>query len=257
MAPDQDQAAAMAPELVGTPDIVATSCRILGNLNITHGSLGHVSYRGPGAETFLIKGKGPDEVGLRYTTPADIIEVDFHATKVRGAEGLQPPSESYIHLWLYRRNPGLRCVIHVHPEHAVLLTICGIEIQPIYGSYGTGSRIAVQGVPVYPRSRTVADDELGREFAEFMGEHTVAMMHGHGITVVGASVQEATVRTIAFDQLATMTYKAHLLGAPKLIAEDEIERLRRPEEVNRRRGSAGGVASTLATWRYYETLAGR
>lgn len=244
------------PELEATAETVATACRILGNLDLTHEALGHVSYRAPDSPTILIKGKGPNEVGLRYTTPEDILEVDFDAKPVSSVSGLQPPSESYIHLWMYRKNPSLRSVIHVHPEAAVLLTICGIEIQPIYGAFATGSRIAVAGVPVYPRSRTVADDTLGEEFADFMGDNTVAMMHGHGITVVGTSVQEATVRAIAFNQLARMTYQAHLLGTPKLIAEDEIERLRAPLETGRKRGSAGGAVSTLASWRYYETLAG-
>jgi ribulose-5-phosphate 4-epimerase/fuculose-1-phosphate aldolase len=252
----QDGAATTGSPLAGTAEVVATSCRILGVLGITHEALGHVSWRAPGGDTFLIKGKGRNQAGFRYTTAADVIEVDFEANVVNGPEGLQPPSETFIHLWLYRLNPDVRSVIHVHPEHAVLLTICGIDIRPIYGSYGGESRLAVKGVPVYPRSRTVTDHELGREFAEFMGDHQVGLMRGHGATVVGSSVQEATVRTIEFNRLATMTYKAHLLGTPQLIADDEIERLRRPLESNRPRGAAGGDASTLANWRYYERLTG-
>jgi L-fuculose-phosphate aldolase len=157
---------------------------------------------------------------------------------------------------MYKKNPDLRSVIHMHPEHAVLLTICNKEILPIIGAYGQGARLAVEGVPTYPRSLTITNDESGQEFANFMGEKKVAMMHGHGITVVGSSIEDATVRTLAFDQLTTMMYKAYLLGEPRKISEEDIASLNQPPETNRRRGSAGGHAGMLATWRYYKTLAG-
>lgn len=236
--------------------LIATSCRILGNLDLSHEALGHVSHRAPGSETLSIKAKGPAEVGLRYCTPGDVIEVGLDVHAVRPAAGLRPPSETFIHTGIYRENPDVRSVVHVHPEHAVLLTICRIPVRPIYGAYGIGSRLAVDPVPVYPRSMTVADDEAGRDFARFMGTSPVAMMRGHGITVTGSSVEEATIRTIAFCRLATMTYRAHLLGTPLVLPDDEIDELRRPISEHRPRGSAGGSAGVLATWRYYERLAG-
>lgn len=236
--------------------LIATACRILGNLDLSHEALGHVSHRAPGSDTLLIKAKGPAETGLRYSTPDDVIEVGLDVHAVHPPAGLRPPSETFIHTWIYRENPEVRSVVHVHPEHAVLLTICRIPVRPIYGAYGLGSRLAVDPVPVYPHSMTVADDEAGRDFARFMGARPVAMMRGHGITVTGSSVEEATIRTIAFCRLATMTYRAHLLGTPLVLPDDEIDELRRPLSEHRPRGSAGGPAGVRATWRYYERLAG-
>jgi ribulose-5-phosphate 4-epimerase/fuculose-1-phosphate aldolase len=236
-------------------DLVARACRILGKLNVTHGALGHVSYRLGDSPTMLIKGKGPDEVGLRYTRAADILTVDFHAEKLSGPVGLQPPSESYLHIWLYKHNPTVRSVIHVHPEHAVLLTICDREIIPIYGAYGPGASLAVAGVPVYPRSVTISDDRLGEEFATFMGAKQVALMRGHGVSVVGSGVEDAVVRTMALNELVTMTYRAYLLGTPKPIPAEDIQSFRAPPEPDRRRGSAGGEAGMRAAWRYFCSLA--
>ncbi|HLZ27124.1 MAG TPA: class II aldolase/adducin family protein [Chloroflexota bacterium] len=239
-----------------TIDLVARACRILGKLELTHGALGHVSYRRGDSETMLIKGKGPAEVGLRYTRPNDIIEVDFNADQKSGPADLQPPSESFLHIWLYKLNPEVRSVIHVHPEHAVLLTICDTPILPIYGAYGGGVRLAIDGIPTYPRSVTISDDRLGEEFARFMGSKQAALMRGHGVSVVGSSVEDATVRVMELNQLATMTYKAYLLGTPRPIPDEDIQAFARPPDPNRRRGSAGGDAGTLANWRYYRSLAG-
>jgi L-fuculose-phosphate aldolase len=235
--------------------VVARACRILGKLDLTHAALGHVSYRLGESETMLIKGKGPAEVGLRYTRPEDIVQVDFNAEMVSGPADLQPPSESFLHIWLYRKNPQVRSVIHVHPEHAVLLTICDKDILPIYGSYGGGVRLAIEGIPTYPRSVRINDNRLGEEFATCMGAKQAALMRGHGVSVVGTSVEDATVRTIELNQLVTMTYKAYLLGTPGRISDEDIQTLMQPVDANRRRGSAGGDAGMLATWRYYRSLA--
>jgi ribulose-5-phosphate 4-epimerase/fuculose-1-phosphate aldolase len=240
---------------VSEADLVARACRVLGKLDLTHGALGHVSYR-LGQESMLIKGKGADEVGLRYTRVKDIIEVNFGAEKVSGPDGLQPPSESYLHIWLYKLNPSVQSVIHVHPEHAVLLTICGKEILPIYGAYGSGARLALQGVPTYPRSITIHDDRLGEEFASFVGPRQAVLMRGHGVSVVGSSVEDTTVRALALNELVTMTYKAYLLGTPQPISDEDQAEMRRPLDPSRRRGTAGGEAGTLAQWRYYCSLAG-
>lgn len=235
--------------------LVAQACRVLGKLELTHAALGHVSLRYC-ADRMLIKGKGPDEVGLRYTQPDDVIEVDFDAGKTAGRSGLQPPSETFLHSWIYRNNPEVRSVVHVHPEAAVLLTICGKEIRPIYGAFGPGARIAVRGVRTYPRSVRICDDVLGQEFASFMGSEQLCLMRGHGVTVTGSSVPDAAVRTIALGELVSMTYKAYLLGDPRPISDEDLEQFSGREEEHRARGSAGGLAGVLATWRYYCRLTG-
>jgi ribulose-5-phosphate 4-epimerase/fuculose-1-phosphate aldolase len=240
---------------VSNPETVARACRVLGKLDLTHGALGHVSFRA-GESSMLIKGKGPDEVGLRYTRVEDIIEVTFDADKVSGPEGLQPPSESYLHIWLYKLRPDVQSVIHVHPEHAVLLTICDKPILPIYGAYGSGARLALDGVPTYPRSITIHDDGLGEAFARFMSDQKAVLMRGHGVSVVGSSVEEAAVRTLALNELVTMTYKAYLLGTPQPISDEDEAEMRKPLDPSRRRGTAGGEAGMLAIWRYYCSLGG-
>jgi ribulose-5-phosphate 4-epimerase/fuculose-1-phosphate aldolase len=236
-------------------ELVARACRVLGKLELTHGALGHVSWR-LGESSMLIKGKGPDEVGLRYTRVEDIIEVNFDAEKLSGPSGLQPPSESYLHIWLYKLRPDVQSVIHVHPEHAVLLTICDKPILPIYGAYGSGARLGLDGVPTYPRSITIHDDGLGEDFARFLGSGQAALMRGHGVSVVGSSVEDATVRTLALNELVTMTYKAYLLGTPQPISAEDQAEMRKPLDPSRRRGTAGGQAGMLAQWRYYCSLAG-
>lgn len=238
-------------------NLVAQSCRILGKLDLTHAALGHVSMRLDDTKTMLIKAKGPSESGLRFTQSQDIITVDFEGNKVSGADGFWAPGECFIHTWLYKKRPDVNCVIHVHPEHAVLLTICEKEIYPIYGAYWpAATQIAADGVNVFPSSLLINDNLVGEEFADFVGSNDVALMYGHGITVVGTSVYDASVRAIALNQLVTMMYKAYAIGTPKRLPDSEIKQITKPRDTAAQMGSATGEAGTLATWKYYAQLAG-
>lgn len=235
---------------------VAQACRVLGRLDATHGSFGHVSVR-TGDDRMLIKGKGPGEVGLRHTAAADVIEVSLDVEKLEGKDDLRPPSESFLHAWIYRTRPDVTSVIHMHPESALLLTVCGLSLRPIYGAYGLGARLAVEGVPTYPSSLTISDHDRGRDFAGFFADGRACLLRGHGVATVGTSIEDAAVTTMTLKELTDVTYRAHLLGIePTVLPDDEIEEIGRPYAPDRPFGSAGGEAGMLATWRNYQDLAG-
>jgi len=236
-------------------ELIAESCRTLGEMEITKAALGHVSLRLEEPDRMLIKGKGPAENGLRFTEPNDIIVVDFQANKVEGPEDLQPPSESFIHIWQFKTRPDVQSVIHMHPENVIQLTIGEKPILPIVGNR---TRLPMMGVPVYPRSITITTDKLGQDLARVMGDKPVCLMRGHGVTVVGDSVERATLETIDLNELCTMMYKAYVLGGPKPVLQEDIEE-RRDSRVagaeNRPRGNAGGRVGMMSRWRYFTQLA--
>jgi L-fuculose-phosphate aldolase len=233
-------------------ELVAKSCRTLGEMDITKEATGHVSVRLDEPNRMLIKGKGRGQTGLRFTQPDDIILVDFDANKVEGREDLQPPSESFIHIWQMKTRPEVRSAIHMHPENAIMLTIGEKPLVPIVGNR---ARLPMMGVPIYPRSKTVTTNEEGQELARVMGNKPVCLMRGHGVTVVGESVEQATLETIDLNELCTMTYKAYVLGNPKPILAEDMEARRVPLPGGRTRGNAGGRMGMMSRWRYFTQLA--
>lgn len=236
---------------------LAESCRILGVWDMTHGAEGHVSYWDGESDSILIRGKGFDQLGVRYTRSSDIVEVDFDSNTLDGGtDGVRSPSESFLHTWLFRRNPDVRAVVHMHPRHAMLLTICEKEIFPMHGRVYQGAKLAVDGIDTYPTSITIHDHEKGEKFADFMGKKKVALMRGHGVTVVGSSVEDATVRALELNELLKLTYDAYLLGDPKPLPDGDIEYLRKEHEADRPRGAAGGEKGMLANYRYYAMMSG-
>ena len=148
-------------------ELIAKSCRVIGKLDLTHGTTGHVSYRLDGG-TILIKGKGADEASLRTTAPKDIVEIDMDAGLVVGPAGLQPPGESYIHTEIYAKVPAARSVIHCHSKFPVLMTICDKPILPL-GSVAPGMDLAIDGIPTYPHSHMIDSKARGQALAGSIG----------------------------------------------------------------------------------------
>ncbi len=227
-------------------ELVAQSCRMLGKLNLTKEPSGHVSARSPGENRILIKARGPEESGLRFVTARDVITVDFAGKKVAGEDGLDVPQEVFIHTWLYKTRPDVQCVVHVHPLTVVLFTICNKPLQPLYGAYDpSGLRLLVDGLATYPRSITVSNETLGKEFAEAMGSIQACLMRGHGITSAGPNVEDATLTAIKLNDAAVINYQAHLLGTPEPIPREDIDIL-----VGKSRGTSKSVHAG-SNWRYY------
>jgi ribulose-5-phosphate 4-epimerase/fuculose-1-phosphate aldolase len=231
-------------------ELVARSCRILGKLNMTKEPSGHVSARIPGSDAILIKARGRGESGLRFVKEHDLITVDFDGKKLEGRDDLDVPQEVFIHTWIYRARADVGCVIHVHPATVVLFTICDLPILPLFGAYDpTALRLAMEGVPTYPRSVLIANDKLGKDLAESLGKQRACLMRGHGITAVGPSVQEATLTAIRLNELAEINYRARLLGNPRPIPKEDMETFS-PSPSEGRKSSV----HTESAWRYYCNL---
>src|SRR5712692_7132632 len=171
----------MSSEIAKLREKVALSCRILGHQAVTKGSFGHVSARIPGTDQVLIKAKGPDEEALEFAAERDIITIRLDGSVVDAPEGLEPPRETAMHLAVYRARPEVMSVIHSHPDWVVVLTACEKPLVPMYGAYdGQGAmRLLEKGIPVYQRSLTIVDDELGADFMGTMGSSNVCLLRGH------------------------------------------------------------------------------
>jgi len=245
-------------------ELVAKSCRMLGKLNLTKDTMGHVSQRTDDGKHLLVRAKGLEEVGVRYTAPEHIVKVDLNGAKVEGADGLEPPGEIFIHTWLYRTRPEVRSVVHIHPLTAVLFTICNKQLLPLCGGYDPGMlSLILDGIPTYGRSVTIKNDKLGRHFSEAMGQKKACLMRGHGITTAGASVEEATLTAITLNEAAEMNYRAYLLGDPEPISDEDIAefgtRKKGTDEEQRvaaRLLRTAAAARTASSWRYYSDLTG-
>ena len=231
---------------------VALSCRMIGNQGITKGSFGHVSARIPGTDRILIKSKGPAETALEFAGENDIITIDLSGKVLEAGEGLQAPNETAMHLVVYRTRPEVVSVIHTHPDWVVVLTACDKPLVPLFAAYNPPSmRLGLEGIPLYPRSVTIVDDELGEDFMKVMGNKKVCFLRGHGMTTAGKSVEESTSISLNVFELARMNYLAYAIGQPKPVPEQDIKEYQeRWAKGNRKRSEQEATALEPSDWRW-------
>ncbi|HEY7321718.1 MAG TPA: class II aldolase/adducin family protein [Candidatus Binatia bacterium] len=233
----------MADATEGLRGKVALSCRILAMEGLVDEILGHVSARIAGTDEMWIRCRSQEEEGVRYTTVEAIRRVNFDGKGPHKGEQYQVPNELAIHGEIYKRRPEVASVIHAHPKEALICGITELEFRPIFGAFNiTAMRMALEGIPVFPRSYLVNRPELAAPMIEVMGEKSICLMKGHGITVTGKTVEEATVRALNFNALAKATLQVAQTGrhAPD-ISEDDIAKL--PD--------LGSTFNDVWFWRYY------
>ncbi len=153
---------------------IAAACRILAAREMVDGVLGHVSARLGGTD-MLIRCRGPRERGVGFTKTADIRHVrdgkGHRRRRLGRAEGaapaqpaVRPPS---------RCRSGRAC----HPSSALLCGLAGLDTRPVFGAFNIPAmRLALAGIPTYPRSVLITRDELGDELAAAMGDSTVCVL---------------------------------------------------------------------------------
>lgn len=231
---------------------VALSCRIIGNRGVTRGTLGHVSVRLPGTDHILIKAKGPDEEALEFATPRDVITITSTGEIVEAPDGLAAPQETAMHLAVYRHRPEVQSVIHAHPDWIVILAGTGKPLVPMLGAYdgNASARLLEEGVPLYPRSLTIVNDELGEDFMRTMGNHRACILFGHGITAAGSSVEDVTQTCLTLYELARINYLAYAIGQPQPIPEQDRREVADRRASGRYQGAHTSRSGEPSFWRY-------
>jgi ribulose-5-phosphate 4-epimerase/fuculose-1-phosphate aldolase len=230
---------------------VATACRILAHQGLVREIIGHVSARVPGAGEMLLRCRGADEYGLHATSASQVRRLNFDGTGPGLGDDHVRPIELPIHGEMYRARPDVGAVVHAHPYYTLLCGLAGIELRPITGAYDPGAlAVAMAGVTTYPRSVLIDSPERAVELLAAMHGHDTCIMTGHGITVVGATIEQATIRAINLEVLARIHWDLHSAGIqPQPIAPEDLATF-----LARTAGGSVIPGGDAWTWRSYERL---
>lgn len=232
-------------ELLELRKKVAVSCRILAMQGLVKETTGHVSAR-VDDKHIVVRGRGAEETALLFTTAEDVLHTDLEGKILSEGANVGLPAEFSLHAEVYKARPEVGCVVHAHPPGILMCGLTDLQLKPIFGAYDPSAlKLAVAGVPVYPRSVTLTTPALGREMVEVMAGKDVCLLYGHGITSVGPDVEEATVQAIKLESLARITWHVNRRGPVRNIP---------PEDVAHFTSRQGSRRGGNAVWRYYVQL---
>ena len=127
-----------------------------------------------------------------------------------------------FHVWIYRKRPDVKAIIHTHAPYASALAATGQPLKTIRMDsamlYGTAHLADWPGVPV-------ADDE-GRIISGALGDAKTILLANHGLLAAGGSVEEATYLAVFFERAARMQLMAMAAGGYQEVKPELAEEAR-------------------------------
>ncbi len=167
------------------------------------------------ASRVLMTASGRDKGAL---VPEDIVEVDLEGHALRGG---RPSAETLLHTHLYRRDPAVGAVLHVHPpassaysasvrEPTVSLT--GWEL--LKALPGVLTHEAVVEVPRFENTQDIA--ALAHEVDRWLDTHDAPpayLIAGHGLYAWGVDLASAWRHLEAVEHLIGLELARASFGA--------------------------------------------
>lgn len=162
---------------------------------------GNLSARLPGSSTFTVTAKGTflDRLGpnsfVPMSTSGDVL-----------GDG-EPSTEWKLHQRTYLARPEVNAVVHLHPEHTVLLDALGKPIRLLtldHAAYvGRIARVAF-----YPNG----SDQLADAAAAASADSDCIVLAHHGCSTMSSSIADAFRKAFNLESAARATYRMLLLG---------------------------------------------
>ena len=182
------------------------------------GVSGNNSVRLPGADAMLIKVTGVCQGDM---TADDTVEVGFDGTV---AEPDRRPSKEWRwHAAIYRANPEVGGIVHVHPPYAVAWAVANRTPRLVH----TAARGMLKEIGLIGLAPS-GSEELAAMVADAFADPAlrVALMREHGIVAVGADLREAFYRADYVEDTAKVALLAAEVqalppGGGVRLAEDE------------------------------------
>lgn len=199
---------------LSSAEALAACCRILAREGHESGLAGQVTALGEKPNTWWTLKFG---LGFEEATAERMVLVDEDLKPLSG--GRANPGVRF-HVWIYRKRPDVKAIVHTHAPYASALAATGKPLKTIHMDsamlHGTAHLPEWPGVPV-------ADDE-GRIISGALGSAKAILLANHGLLTAGSSIEEATYLAVFFERAARMQVRAMAAGGykevkPELAAE--------------------------------------
>ncbi len=179
----------------------------------------HNSLMLPGDEPrFLINPRG---LLFQELTASNLIVCDMDGRVLQGDGELRKVA-FHIHVRIHMAKPSAACVMHVHPQYLTALSLLE-EPELILAHHNNlllNDRVVVDLEGVEP----VGNNDEGDRIAALLGDKSIMVMGGHGVTVCGPTVADAFDELFIAERTCMYQMTAMATGLPLRRLPDNVRR---------------------------------
>ncbi len=197
------------------------ACRLLIAEGVTNTGRGHLAARVPGKEAMILPGHVHHlGRGLDHITREDMVVIDFDGNVLEGHHD-KSMGEFHMYSAVFRKRPEINACLHAHPFYASVMMATKSELLPV----SRDACLFIDGVPYYERFPLyIGTREHGEAMAECLGNRKALFHRGHGVLVVGKSIEEALVTMTFLDNACRIQVAAAAMGPLVLLDKDEARK---------------------------------
>lgn len=195
---------------------VAEANRLLPATGLVTMHSGNASGYDPESEMLVIKPSGMDYD--RITTEV-LVQVHVPTGKVIESV-LRPSVDLPHHLFLYRRIPGLRGIIHTHSNYATAFATVGKPVPLVLTAIADEFGAEIPCAPYVDNE----GEHIGEAILKYRNRAPSILMGNHGVFAWGDSPRSALKAAVMTEDVAKTVWLAMQIGTPKPIPPDEAEK---------------------------------
>ena len=189
---------------------IIISAKKLEKLRFNIGSEGNISCRDN--ENVFITPSGVDNSQLDENK---ISEVELSG-KVKNK--IKPSSEILMHLYIYKKRPNVRAIVHCHSEWATIVSCQRMKIPAFHYMVAEFGGSDVQCA----KYATFGSKNLAMNVLNAIKSRCGCLISNHGQLTVGKSIDEAIHLAVALEKLSKQFFFCKLINKTKLLKANEI-----------------------------------
>ena len=148
----------------------------------------------------------PTGISKSFITPEKLVRID---------------REIKMHLRCYNHRDDDRSVVHAHPPTATGFAVAHIPLDR-YDMIETV--VSLGSIPITPYG-TPSTYEVPEAIAPYIQEHDAVLLENHGALTLGANLIDAYYKMETLELFAKINLTAYMLGGPKEISRENIDKL--------------------------------
>lgn len=151
---------------------------------------------------------------LGHLTETDLIETGLEEND---SNVMLASSELVVHCAIYRNTSAL-AIVHVHPPHAVALSL--VEQDEIIPVCNEGS-YCFKKIPIIQTELTTGSKEVAKLASHWLREYKLIMLRGHGCFSTGPMLEEAYQWCVALEEACRVLYYLRTLQQAQIALETQ------------------------------------